>query len=63
MSNDERVSELSKKLNVSLEYSDKIEKKKAVTLDRTKLQKLAQTIRQELEETSLENTVHENSPH
>lgn len=52
MSNDERVAKLAKELDVDLEYSDKVQNKQSVKPNKTKLQKLAQTIRKELEDAS-----------
>lgn len=58
MSNDERVNELSKKLNVSLEYSNKIDNKQTIRPNKTKLKHLAAQIRKNLEEMSVETTAH-----
>lgn len=61
MSNDETVAKLSKKLDVTLEYSDKLDNKHSAKPDKTKLKKLAQNIRKGLEDVPFENTVHTNS--
>jgi hypothetical protein len=58
MSNDERVKELNKKLDVSLEYSDKIDHKQIAKPNKTKLKHLAAQIRKNLEEISVETTAH-----
>ena len=61
MSNDERVDELSKKLDVSLDYSDKVDRTKTSKPNKTKLKELAVKIRRNLEESSVEVTTHPNT--
>lgn len=58
MSNDERVNELNKKLDVVLEYSDKIDNKHVVKPNKIKLKKLAAKIRKTLEDMPVETTIH-----
>jgi len=58
MSNDERVTELNKKLDVSLEYASKINRKQTAKPNKTKLKLLATQIRKNLEEMPIETATH-----
>lgn len=58
MSNDDRVKELNKKIDVALKYSDKLEHKHVVKPNKEKLKQLATKIRKNLEDTSVEITAH-----
>ncbi|HEU5005183.1 MAG TPA: hypothetical protein VFT49_03815 [Candidatus Saccharimonadales bacterium] len=59
MSNDERVKKLEKLLDVALERADTLEKKQTASKpNKAKLKKLANDIRKNLEEYSVEASVH-----
>lgn len=58
MSNDDKVKELDKRIDVALEYSDTLLKKKETKPDNTKLKKLAKQIRKNLEDLPIETTAH-----
>lgn len=60
MSNDKLVAKLSKKLEVTLEYSDKLDNKHSTKPDKTKLKNLAKKIRKNLEDVPFEASAHSN---
>jgi len=61
MSNDERVEKLKKRIDISLDYSETIENKEPTSKpDKTKLKKLAQDIRKNLEEYPSEASAYPN---
>lgn len=63
MSNEERVKKLEKRIGVDLDYSSNITMRKTIKPNKSKLQNLASKIRKEIEETSVENSVHSGLAH
>lgn len=63
MSNDEKIQELNKRIDVELEYSDTLIDKKSTKPDTKKLKKLAKEIRKNLEDYPFETTVYPNPSH
>lgn len=62
MSNDEKIQELNKRIDVSLHYYDnKSNSKKIPKVNKTKLKDLAHHIRKSLEEYPVEASIHPNS--
>jgi hypothetical protein len=58
MSTEERIKELEKRINVTLEYSESLTDKRPKRPDTAKLKKLAKEIRKNLEEPAFETTAY-----